>query len=663
LAHRVLHIPTKDVPAQQTPTKDVPAQQTPTKDVPAQQTPTKDVPAQQTPPTEAQQTPPTEAQQTPPTEAQQTPPTDEQIMLTMTKDGLKNFIESILKIHSGYKVRRLSYGSQIGVIWLTAFVIAFLAYSEIWIITHNVIMERVAAQDPALFLESMPYGLPSSSEYVGMITNFNFWFGFTLLLFPVGMYVFSFLIYIDMLFDGRVIEISNILNQNPNLSKKFFQVYWNRFERIFDEEVDKLERKSRTRGITWSRRLGAISKSSKNRLYLPEEYFSAKDSNYLGKKAEKKKAVTMTELLERLSERMDGSTIKGYFYAFILLQVVVSILFVIPAIEFSGLGSIGTDLLTHVSGAAKGETTPYVSFWAIEWAVFGAFVYSFVTLMDRIPRRDVTPRYYLNIALRYIFAVALSSLFFLLVNQIGISAEILKGESISYYGIVAALSFTIGMFPNRYFKILAIFVSEKIVRSSTRDIPLEKLTGISSSEATRFWEEGIENVDQLADQTVNSLYKKTRFDPNRLRNLTGRALMWKYIFGLDNMYIILGKHNKEESGEVSEIVKEVRDCKFADVASLLYYIFSKPIEKISSTDTKKIMNDENKLRNISTLSGLNVGRLRGAISMTEYFGRQLHFVDSEMTISDIVEQVLSGGKGQESTSKNQNNQHAAHSSV
>ena len=138
------------------------------------------------------------------------------------------------------------------------------------------------------------------------------------------------------------------------------------------------------------------------------------------------------------------------------------------------------------------------------------------------------------------------------------------------------------MFPNRYFRLIGSFIGNKSGGQFSRDIPLEKFTGISTTEATRLWEEGIENVDQLADSSVQQLHAKTRFDPNRLRSLIGRAMLWKYVFGIENMLVILrivDKPKDEPSAKAEDArLAEISACRFSDLQSLCAYLFSNSLE-------------------------------------------------------------------------------------
>jgi hypothetical protein len=136
-----------------------------------------------------------------------------------------------------------------------------------------------------------------------------------------------------------------------------------------------------------------------------------------------------------------------------------------------------------------------------------------------------------------------------------------------------------------------------LFRNFSNDIPLEKFTGIHSNEATRLWEEGIDNVDQLADSSVRELYKRTRFDPNRLKGLVGRALLWKYVFGLENMMFTIGlkRPTNTEREQCNAIIREIRLFPFSDIQGLCAYIFSANIEDMKEEELQE------KLKNVDTM--------------------------------------------------------------
>lgn len=573
---------------------------------------------------------------------------------------LRKDVDRELSGQSGYKLKRLSYVSQVIFIGITAIAIAFALYTIMWITLNDRISQLTGQGD---LVEPIDW-----EDFFQVTSNFYFWFGFLVLTFPVGMYVFAFLVYFDMLYDSRLVEISRILSSRTKLRKDFFTLFSNKFRPILDKELER------------QRRINPYKKvydnlSTRATVTHPEDTYKLVESSYLKKKARNLKKAVVTDLLQRLSIRLDESTLNGYFFAFTLLEIVVSISFVIPALEFSQVGSIGTNLMARTTQSPTIDTTGYLSFWAIEWAVFGAFVYSFISLMDRIPRKDMTPRFYLNLAFRYIFAIALASLFFLIYHQVSVSTGMEQsGISVPtesktlFYGSIAALSFSIGMFPNRYFRLIGSFLGKNLGGKFSRDIPLDRFTGISTTEATRLWEEGLENVDQLADSSVQELYAKTRFNPSRLRSLIGRAMLWKYVFGIENMLILLGIVGKPTDKASAEAVEsrlgEIRACRFSDIQSLCAYLFSVPLEELFLSESEEgvIKSRAHSLPdNLDEVSkNIHVAPevLKQVVAMAPLLNEQLRFVGTSTGMSDLVTDDLS-----QTTSSSEGNENPSHSAV
>ncbi len=324
--------------------------------------------------------------------------------------------------------------------------------------------------------------------------------------------------------------------------------------------------------------------------------------------------------------------------------------------EFARLGIIGIDVFSDVCQEENTMATcGLLSFWSISWGIIGAFVHSFISLMERIPRKDVNPRYFLNVAMRYIFAIALSAVFYLITAQAYNVVEAIQNgnESLGVgtssfdntrftMGMTAAISFFIGMFPNRYLRILETSLQGNFKRNQVKDIPLESFSGINVNEATRLWEEGIDNVDQLADCSVQDLYKNTKFNPMRLKGLIGRALLWKYLFGNDNMLVALGISKPIIGYDDAESrVKDIQSFPFFDVQGLCSFLFAKRFEDIDIIKDKPIS------ENITMLLSRYKDRkepyiseegLRQLISLVPYFKNQLSFTATNEEIRKLIEE-------------------------
>jgi hypothetical protein len=262
--------------------------------------------------------------------------------------------------------------------------------------------------------------------------------------------------------------------------------------------------------------------------------------------------------------------------------------------------------------------------------------------MERVPRKDISPRYYLIIALRYMFAIGLSSLFFLIsqsdlvvttASDVGISGG--NDQSIRL-GILAAISFTIGMFPNIFFRKLWSIVGSRFGTSRCRDIPLENLTGVSTGEATRLWEEGISNIDQLADSSVEDLYRKTRICPAHLQGLVGRALLWKHVFGIERMI----KMNEREADHSKPSDRDKRLFRFPDIQSLCSYMFGRTLDTIENENITKILSDGAQFKTWEKRLEVPEEILRQVAVRAPYFKKRLGFIIIEEEIGSLLAEEL-----------------------
>jgi hypothetical protein len=150
---------------------------------------------------------------------------------------------------------------------------------------------------------------------------------------------------------------------------------------------------------------------------------------------------------------------------------------------------------------------------------------------------------------------------------------------------------------------------------------------------------------------VQDLYKRTRFDPNRLKGLVGRALLWKYVFGLENMIFLLGirKVPEKEQEYYNSIIQEIRLFPFSDIQGLCAYIFSKTLDDMEKVNLNSIENIVTKKFNLIQVDKSNernakekyLGKevmLRIAY-MSSYFKKQLQFKETTQEIKDRVEEV------------------------
>ncbi len=327
-------------------------------------------------------------------------PIKENTVLTHANDVFLNL--------TGYKVRFYSYGKKIILVAIIGWLISTFLFFELWLITSHSVSTML----------KLP---PTPSQVFSPFDIFiqpSFWFGITILTIPVILYAFAFATYLSILYDSRFAEVIKALTIDKDLRHRFIEFHSAKFS-LINNSFRSLKLSTLKMLLLDFNLVKIISIPRGTHFNTPrssginhEEYRSNLNEAY------KIKGSFMTELIQKLAIRMDGATVSGYFLPVMLLQFIVALSFVIPSLEFARLGTIGTDIFTTTCKEGENITTcGYISLWPLAWGVLGSFVYSFISLMDRIPRKDVTPRYFLNMALRYIFAIALSSVFFLAYYQ------------------------------------------------------------------------------------------------------------------------------------------------------------------------------------------------------------------------------------------------------
>ena len=248
--------------------------------------------------------------------------------------------------------------------------------------------------------------------------------------------------------------------------------------------------------------------------------------------SKKKKRPTQKDASEEIREQLNyeasktlmsvyGLSLSAYFPVLVILELIVVLGFVLPICELLSTGYIGVLSLTLWPGSVS------ISSWIVECAFFGAFVHSFFNILDRVPRKDIQPNFYLNILIRYIISVALAMLFYLVFDLFGVNPS----NNAIPMALLAGIAFIIGMFPNIFLREIETAISRRINVTLSSDVPLANLPGISRMEASRLWEEGMHNISQLADSDVAELHKRTHFDCTRLSTIIGSAILWRVIGG------------------------------------------------------------------------------------------------------------------------------------
>jgi hypothetical protein len=324
-------------------------------------------------------------------------------------------------------------------------------------------------------------------------------------------YIFSFWVYRQILFNEQLKIALNLYSTDEDFREKIKQKVRIRLAELAHalKQMEEGKTEGKANVAFWGAKLKVKIKYAKGE-DLPLDTLGQEIRKQLDLEASR--AVTSVY----------GVSLSAYFPILIFLELVVILGFVIPLYELMSTGYIGVFNLSLWPG------TVTVNSWVVEWAFFGAFVHSFFNMMDRVPRKDIRPSFYLNILIRYIIAVALASIFYL---GYDLFIPITNGASAVPMALLGGIAFIIGMFPNVFLRTIEDVFASKIKFSLSADEPLTSLPGISRMEASRLWEEGIHNINQLADSNVSDLHKRTHYNLERLSTIIGSALLWRVVGG------------------------------------------------------------------------------------------------------------------------------------
>ena len=202
-------------------------------------------------------------------------------------------------------------GLPILIIAPASLLFAFLLYTEVWLITNN----NILTIETQLGIQQDNSG----GGFNGAISNLNFWFGYIILCFPLALYLLVFWAYATMLYNARLAEIIKALKRGQILS--LFKRNKKGFEAIFEKEVS----------ITLGPPAGAsfsLPTFYEGHFTSSSQVTSAYISSRIRKRTYKWKSSIITDLVKKISLRVDGTTPSGYFFALVLLLVLVTVSFV-----------------------------------------------------------------------------------------------------------------------------------------------------------------------------------------------------------------------------------------------------------------------------------------------------------------------------------------------
>jgi hypothetical protein len=156
---------------------------------------------------------------------------------------------------------------------------------------------------------------------------------------------------------------------------------------------------------------------------------------------------------------------------------------------------------------------------------------------------------------------------------------------------------------------------------------------------------------QLSDCTVEDLYKRTRFGPTRLQSLIGRALLWKYVFGISNKKAEEGTQPQtSKSAKTSSPLRQLTNggdgadndnnisLPFPDIQSLCTYLLKRDLSDITEKTPPTI--DQEMIQQFSCKFKVPLEVLQQIVSRAIYFKKRLEFAETEETIDQIIADEL-----------------------
>jgi hypothetical protein len=374
----------------------------------------------------------------------------------------------------------------------------------------------------------------------------------TLLLIPPMIYIFSFWAYRQILFNEQVQFALKLYRNNES--------YRNQIKQKAKEKLEALQpafRNSCEKGLTCKIRMSFWGNKKKIQFML------TKDSSFPPDTISQELRNQIDADASRAVTSYYGVSLSAYFPVLIILEIIVILGFAVPLHELLSSGNIGTINIALWPGTIR------LNSWVPEWAFFGAFVHSFYNMMDRVPRKDIRPSFYLNILTRYLLAVSIASIMYLGYDLFVASNNI----SSAPMALFAGIAFIIGMFPNVFLRTTTDGIAKKLHVSLSADVPLTDLPGISRMETSRLWEEGIHNISQLSNVSVEDLHKRTHYDERRLSTIIGSAILWRAIGG-----------DKILSASEMTRMEALRLTGLTTIQDLNTFIFAKPDDNNQHND-------------------------------------------------------------------------------
>lgn len=161
------------------------------------------------------------------------------------------------------------------------------------------------------------------------------------------------------------------------------------------------------------------------------------------------------------------------------------------------------------------------------WGFMGAYVYALQLLFQRLMDYDLTPKVYLYITRRFVFATVLGTVVGMALATFNTAAGLSFDVNAATVGLVA---FFVGFFPERGLDWVVLTAQKTLnLRGRlTRETHLGEIDGLSVWHQARLRQEGIENVQNMATADITTLVVLTPFTANQIVDWVNQAVLIAY---------------------------------------------------------------------------------------------------------------------------------------
>lgn len=161
------------------------------------------------------------------------------------------------------------------------------------------------------------------------------------------------------------------------------------------------------------------------------------------------------------------------------------------------------------------------------WGWMGAYIYSFNLIVRRFLSYDLTPNVYIYAASRFLLAFIVGAMTGTFMGTMNTSGGM--GFD-SNFATISLLMFGIGFFPDQGLNFIRINVKRLLgsEAGTATEKPLSEVEGLSIWHQARLAQDGIENVQNLANADISELVASTPFTLNQIIDWVDQSILLTY---------------------------------------------------------------------------------------------------------------------------------------